>query len=222
MITITALKWAPPFAQGKVRDLRVRWALEEAGLPYEMRLIDSVDQKSKPHRGQQPFGQIPVMTEGGVSLFESGAIVLDIAERGNVLLPADPTVRRMARCWVFAALNSIEPRCANLAEVDLFLEDEAMKAARRPLVLAPLQTRLDELETALGKRDYLAGDAFSVADLLMTTVLRILDHTALLMPHAGLVALKARCEGRPAFARALEGQMKDFRSHAPADMKYGA
>src|SRR6185312_11242884 len=110
MIRVTAFRWVPPFAQGLVRDLRVRWALEEAGLPYEERLIGFEDQAAKSYRAQQPFGQVPVYEEDGLVLFESGAIVLHIAEKSGVLLPSDPNGQARAKTWMFAALNSIEPR----------------------------------------------------------------------------------------------------------------
>jgi len=216
-IVVTAFKWVPPFAKGLVRDLRVRWALEEAGLPYEQKLIGPEDQASAEYRALQPFGQVPVMmTEddqgGSLELFESGAIVLGIAERpeaGNSLLPADPCQRSRAITWLFAALNSIEPHVQNLAGIDLFYAGEEWAKLRRPGAEAMVQKRLSELAAALGDKDYLE-DHFSIGDLMMTTVLRILRHTDLVDREPKLAAYLARCEARPAFQRALAAQMAVF------------
>src|SRR5579872_3207419 len=124
MITVSAFRWVPPFARGLVRDLRVRWALEEAGLPYESRLIGPEDQKSQTYRAMQPFGQVPVYEEDGLVLFESGAILLHIAERSNALMPSDEKARARVTAWVFAALNSVEPHIQNLTAIDLFHTDQ--------------------------------------------------------------------------------------------------
>ena len=125
MITVTAFKWVPPFAQGQVRDHRVRWVLNEVGWPYRIKLIDAQDQKSEDYRAEQPFGQVPAMEEPGrPTLFETGAILLDVATRSGKLLPADNNERSVAICWMFAALNSIEPALMNLGEVDFFMKDE--------------------------------------------------------------------------------------------------
>src|SRR5689334_1903674 len=137
MITLTAFRWVPPFAQGVVRDLRVRWALEEAGLSYKERLIGPEDQKSADYRRLQPFGQVPAYEEsdgagGGLQLFESGAIVLHIAQRSETLLPAEPAARARATAWMFAALNSIEPHVQHLATIDLFNADQDWARLRRP------------------------------------------------------------------------------------------
>lgn len=215
MITITAFKWVPPFAQGQVRDLRVRWALEELGLPYQVERLGFSESKKPPHRARQPFGQVPTLEEDGESLFESGAILLHLAGKGPGLLPADPAARRRAITWLFAALNTIEPPLADLAEVDFFIEDETLKALRRPAVLEQVRLRLGELQDALGGRDWLAGE-FSVADLMMSTVLRIAGHTDVLAEFPALTAFKARCEARPAFQTALAGQLADFDAEPPA------
>ena len=216
-IVVTAFKWVPPFAKGLVRDLRVRWALEEAGLPYEQKLIGPEDQASAEYRALQPFGQVPVMVSeddqgGTLELFESGAIVLGIAERpeaGDSLLPADPAQRSRAITWLFAALNSIEPQVQNLAGIDLFYAGEEWAKLRRPGAEAMVQKRLSELAAALGDKDYLE-DHFSIGDLVMTTVLRILRHTDLVDREPKLAAYLARCEARPAFQRALAAQMAVF------------
>jgi glutathione S-transferase len=215
MIRVSAFRWVPAFAQGLVRDLRVRWALEEAGLFYEERLIGPEDQKAPDYRHLQPFCQVPTFEEDGLVLFESGAIVLHIAERSRALLPSEPMERARARTWALAALNSIEPPIQNLAEIDLFSADQEWAKARRPAVVARIRMRLGELATALGERDYLES-RFSAGDLLMTTVLRILRHTKVLEEYPALDAYRARCETRPAFGRALAAQMAPFQANAPA------
>ncbi|MBN9682991.1 MULTISPECIES: glutathione S-transferase family protein [unclassified Corallococcus] len=212
MITISAFKWVPPFAQGVVRDLRVRWALEEAGLPYEARLIDPQVQKSADYRAQQPFGQVPVFQEDGLTLFESGAIVVHLASRSEVLFPRDEAGRARALTWVFAALNSLEIYVQQLAEIDLFVPDAQWAKLHRPDVVARLDHRLGELATWLGDREYLE-DRFTAGDLMMTTVLRILRHTDMLDAHPTLKAYKERCEARPAFQRALTAQLEAFQQH---------
>jgi glutathione S-transferase len=213
MITISAFKWVPPFAQGVVRDLRVRWALEEAGLPYEAKLIDPDVQASAEYRALQPFGQVPIFEENGLKLFESGAIVLHIASRSEALLPADAAGKARAMTWVFAALNTIEIRVQQLAEIDLFNADKEWAKLHRPDVEKATLRRLHELATSLGDREYLEG-RFTVGDLMMTTVLRTLRHTNLLDAEPKLKAYKERCEARPAFQRALKAQMAAFEQHA--------
>jgi glutathione S-transferase len=209
MITITALKWAPPFAQGLVRDLRVRWALEEAGLPYRVRLLDAADQASAEYRLQQPFGQVPAFEEDGLVLFESGAIVLHIGARSETLLPNDPAERARAVTWVLAALNSVELFIRQLATIDLFNADKEWARERRPDVEKAVRKRLGELAASLGKRDYLEG-RFTAGDLMMTSVLQILRHTDLVAAEPVLAAYQARCEARPAFQKALADQMATF------------
>lgn len=209
MITISAFKWVPPFAQGNVRDLRVRWALEEAGLPYQARLIDSDVQASADYRARQPFGQVPIFEENGLVLFESGSIVLHIAARSDVLFPREEAGRARATTWVFAALNSIEPHLMQLVEIDIFSAGQEWAKLHRPDVVKMVQRRLGELATALGDREFLEG-RFTVGDLMMAAVLRILRHTDLLDAEPRLKAYKERCEARPAFQRALAAQMEPF------------
>ena len=209
MIIVTAFKWVPPFAQGLVRDLRVRWALEEAGLPYEVRLLEDGEKDSAGYRAWQPFGQVPAYEEDGLKLFESGAIVLRIAERGETLLPGDPAARARAVEWLFAALNSIEPMIQNLAGIDLFYADQQWAKLRRPDAEAAARKRLAELASALGDKPFLDGPRFTAGDLMMATVLRILRHTEL-VGEAGLGGYLERCQSRPAFERALAGQMAPF------------
>lgn len=214
-ITVTAFKWVPPFAQGLVRDLRVRWALEEAGLPYEERLIGQEDQNTKAYREQQPFGQVPVYEEDGLVLFESGAILLHIAERSEALMPSDANGRERARAWVFAALNSIEPPVQNLVSIDLFYSNEEWAKLRRPGAVDFLDNRLKSLSTWMEGREYLE-ESFSAGDLMMVTVLRLLRHTDILKQrHPLLEAHRLRCEARPAFKKALAEQMAAFAKNAP-------
>jgi glutathione S-transferase len=214
VIKVSAFRWVPPFAQGLVRDLRVRWALEEAGLAYEERLIGPEDQTSERYRCLQPFGQVPAFEEDGLVLFESGAIVLHVAERSDALLPSDPMARARSRTWMFAALNSVEPQIQNLAEIDLFHAEEEWAKVRRPAVVEMVNARLANLASRLDGTDYLV-DRFTAADLLMTTVLRILRHTDLVARVPVLEAYRRRCEARPAFQRALADQMAPFAENAP-------
>jgi glutathione S-transferase len=214
MITISAFRWVPSFAQGQVRDLRVRWALEEAGLSYETRLLESGDGDKPDYRALQPFGQVPIFVEDDVALFESGAIVLHIGERSEILLPKDVKARARAVQWLIAALNSIEPFAMNLAAIDLFYADEEWAKLRRPGAEAFVQRRLEALSKALGDKPYLDGDRFTAGDLMMTTVLRILGHTDIVMRDLRLAAYVERCTARPAFQRALDAQLGDFRQAA--------
>jgi glutathione S-transferase len=215
MIKVSAFRWVPPFARGLVRDLRVRWALEEAGLPYETRLLGPDEKKSSEYRAMQPFGQVPTFEGDGIVLFESGAILLHIAEQSDVLMPSDAKGRARTITWMFAALNSVEPGIQNLAAIDLFHADEEWAKARRPGAVKEAQTRLAALADWLGGRDYLE-DRFTVADLLMTTVLRIPRNTDLIAQIPVLEAYRLRCEARPAFTRALAAQMADFTDAMPA------
>lgn len=214
MITISAFRWVPSFAQGQVRDLRVRWALEEAGLPYKTRLLEQGDGDKPDYRALQPFGQVPIFVEDDAVLFESGAIVLHIGERSEVLLPSDAKARARAIQWLIAALNSIEPFAMNLAAIDLFYADEEWAKLRRPGAEAFVQRRLDALSRSLGEKPYLDGDHFTVGDLMMTTVLRILGHTDIVTSDRRLAAYVERCTARPAFQRALDAQLGDFRQAA--------
>jgi glutathione S-transferase len=209
MITVTAFKSVPPFAQGLVRDLRVRWALEEAGLRYEEKLLGDGEKDSADYRAWQPFGQVPAYEENGLKLFESGAIALRIAERSENLLPGDPAARARAIEWLFAALNTIEPPIQNLAGIDLFYADQKWAKLRRPDAEAAVRKRLAELAAAMGGKPFLDGPRFTAGDLMMATVLRILRHTQL-VAESGLGDYLARCESRPAFQRALAGQMAAF------------
>jgi glutathione S-transferase len=212
MITISAFPWVPPPARGQVRDLRVRWALEEAGLPYRTRLLEQGEGDTSEYRALQPFGQVPILVEDDFALFESGAIVLHIGERSEVLLPKDAKARARAIQWLIAALNSIEPFVMNLALIDLFYADQEWAKLRRPGAEAFVRRRLGSLSEALGDKPYLDGDRFTAGDLMMTTVLRILPDIVTSDPR--LAAYVERCTARPAFRRALDAQLGDFREAA--------
>lgn len=213
MITVTAFRWVPPFAQGLVRDLRVRWALEEAGLPYQVRLIGPEDQGTASYRALQPFGQVPVFEEDGLELFESGAILHHIAQRSPALAPADRKGQARMTSWMFAALNSVEPHVQNLATIDLFNADQPWAVQRRPKALEVLEGRLTALGAWLEGRDYLE-DRFTAADLLMTTVLQILRHTEVVAGFPVVEAYRRRCEARPAYRKAYADQMATFEANA--------
>jgi glutathione S-transferase len=214
MITIYSYKWVPDMVRGLVRDLRVRWALEEAGLDYQEWLIGfGEDQDSPAFRACQPYGQIPVYEEDGLVLFESGAIVQHIGEKSEALLPRDPAARARAICWLFSALNSVEPFVQQLCEIDLFHGDARWAAERRPQMEPWVKRRLSELAAALGDKDYLEGQ-FTVGDLMMATVLRNLRHTELVAAEPVAQAYLARCEARPAFQRALADHLASFQDQA--------
>lgn len=215
-IEISAFAWVPPFAKGVVRDLRVRWALEEVGLPYRERLLNAMNERPAEYFREQPFGQVPIYNEGDIHMFETGAIVLHIAERSDVLMPRDPAGRARAISWVVAALNSIEPMIIELVNIDIFNAGADWTQARRPEVERKVRERLGRLSAWLGERDYLE-DRFTAGDLMMTTMLRMLRHTDLVAEHPSLAAFQARCEARPAFQRALEAQLAAFERHQPAE-----
>jgi glutathione S-transferase len=210
MITISAFKSVPDFARGQVRDLRVRWALEEAGLPYKTRLLQQGDQDYPEYRALQPFGQVPILEEGGLVLFESGAIVLYIGERSETLLPKEAGSRARATQWLISALNSIEPFVMNISSIDLFYANEEWAKLRRPSAVEFVQRRLSALSSSLSDKPFLDGDCFTVGDLMMTTVLRILQHTEIVSSDKRLAAYVERCTARPAFKRAIEAQLGDF------------
>lgn len=214
MITISAFRWVPDFARGQVRDLRVRWALEEAGLPYRTRLLQIGDQDKPDYRALQPFGQVPTFEEDDLVLFESGAIVLHIGERCEALLPSDPAARSRAMQWLIAALNSIEPFVINVALIDLFYKNEEWAKLRRTGAVEFVNKRLAALSKNLGDKPFLDGDRFTAGDLMMSTVLRILKHTDIVTGDPRLAAYIERCTARPAFKRALDAQLGDFREAA--------
>ncbi len=206
MLKLTTLKGVPPVVQGLVRDLRVRWALEEAGIPYEARLLTPGEHKQPAFLALQPFGQVPLIEDGNLCLFESGAIVLYIARRSEHLLPQNPEAAERTRAWVFAALNSIEPFVSPLLEIDFFHAGQEWARLRRPAAEAALIKRLDALAAWLGDREWLEGQ-FTAGDLMMASVLRMLRSTELVTGHAILGPYLNRCEARPAFGRALAAHM---------------
>lgn len=215
MITLYAFRWVPDFARGHVRDLRVRWALEEAGIPYRQKLLGQEEQDAPGYLALQPFAQVPAIEEDGATLFESGAIVLNIARRSAALMPADPQGRARAEAWMFAALNSVEPVIGNLADIDIFAQGERWAEERRPAALDQVQARLDRLEHWLGDKAFLEG-AFTAGDLLMSDVLRILDYTSIIEDRPLLRAYRDRCTARPAFRKALADQLASFEEPAAA------
>jgi Glutathione S-transferase len=215
-LQVSAFKWVPPFAQGLVRDLRVRWAIEEAGRDYDAKLIDFEEQKSASYRQMQPFCQVPAMDEDGLVLFESGAIVMHIAEQSGALMPSDPSDRARVKTWMFAALNTIEPPIAMLNFIEMMPGNDAPEIeALRSKLVNWIESRLDQLLAFLGEREYLVDNRFTAADLLMTTVLRILRTTDLVERRPKLAAYQSRCESRPAFSKALAAQLRTFAENAP-------
>ena len=214
MREVTAYNWVPDFAQGFVKDLRVRWALEEAGLPYTERLIDHQQKLQPEHLKRQPFAQVPVYRDDQVELFESGAIVMQIAEGSEALMPKDETGRARTMSWAFAALNSVEPFVANVRLTELFHPDAPWADGYMENASRMAAGRLARVADWLQGRDYLEG-RFTAGDLLMASVLRELEGHALLAAHPVLEAYVKRCTGRPAFGRALEAQLKVFAAHPP-------
>lgn len=210
---VSAYQWVPDFARGHVRDLRVRWALEEVGVPYETHLLDAMAERPADYLREQPFGQVPTYRDGAVEMFESGAIVAHIAETHPGLLPDDPAARARAKSWVVASLNTVEPITQQLAEIDFFHKGEAWTQERRPQVLEQATKRLRQLADYLGGRDWLEGE-FTAGDLMMIAVLRIFDGTPALEPHPALTAYVRRGQARPAFQRALAAQFADFKEEA--------
>lgn len=215
-VSVSAFKWVPKLVQGLVRDLRVRWALEEAGLEYDELLVETGPggQRSPGYLALQPFGQVPAYVEDGLTLFESGAIVLRIAERSPALMPTTDSGRARAQAWMFAAVNSIEPHVQALTEADIFCAGQAWVDERRPVLEQRVRQRLADLARVLDGNDYL-DERFTAGDLMMATVLRIPRHVPLVAEYPVLAAYLARCEARPAFERALASQMACFGRHAP-------
>ncbi|QOZ53381.1 glutathione S-transferase family protein [Bradyrhizobium sp. CCBAU 53338] len=207
--TITAFANAPDRGRGLARDMGVRWALEEVGQPYDVRLLSFSEMKQASHRALHPFGQIPTYEDGGLVLFESGAIVLHIAERHAGLLPDEPEGRARAIAWMFAALSSLEPPVLDLTIAVIVERNEAWYEQRLPRVKDRIRERLRDLSVRLGNADWLDG-AFSAGDLMMITVLRRLKASGLLDEYPNLPAYVARGETRPAFRRAFDAQMAVF------------
>lgn len=207
--TITAFDHSPDRGRGLARDMRVRWALEEVGQAYTVLPVPWAAMKHPDHRARSPFGQIPTYHDGDLALFESGAIVLHLAERHGGLLPDDAPARARAIAWMFAALNTVEPPVVELSMAFLAERDQPWYEARRPMLVERVKTRLGELADHLGDAEWLDG-AFSAGDLLMVTVLRRLGSTGLLDGYPTLTAYIARAEARPAYARAFAAQLAAF------------
>lgn len=213
MINCYAFAAVPPVVHGLVRDLRVRWALEEAGIPYRVTLVGDGGgaMPRSDYRRIQPFGQIPAIEDGDLTLFESGACVLHVAEKSGKLLGSNPADRAHVMQWMFAALNSIEPPVQELAMLDLAHAGQGWATERRPAVVDWVRRRLGELAGQFDGKEHLVG-AFSAADVLMVSVLRMLRTTDLVAEQPVLAAYHKRCEARPAFQKALDGQMSAFKA----------
>ena len=214
-ITITAFERSPDGGKGLARDTRVRWALEEVGQPYKVRLVSFSAMREPAHLTLHPFGQIPTYEEGDLVLFETGAIVLHIAERHAGLLPADANARARAITWMFAALNTVEPPILELAIAKLLEADKPWYEKRLPLVEDRVRSRLNELSARLGNAEWLDG-AFSAGDLLMVSVLLRLKPSGILGEFPKLAAYVVRGEARPAYKRAFEAQLAVNTSKPPA------
>ena len=211
---VTTFGWVPEFARGFVRDIRPRWALEEVGQDYEVELIS--DSKCADYRARQPFGQVPVYRDEQGEIFESGAMVLRIAERGGKLLPTDPAARSRAIQWMVAALNSVEPFVMALVINDVFEAEREWSKARHGHVEERLQIRLGELEAALGDKKWLDGDEFTIGDLMMISVLGGLRGTGQLDSHPKLADYVRRGETRPSHKKAMADHLATFEEPALA------
>jgi glutathione S-transferase len=207
--TITAFKASPDRGRGLARDMQVRWALEEVGQSYDVRLVTFAEMKAPPHLAVHPFGQIPTYEDGDLSLFESGAIVLRIAERHEGLLPKDPDARSRAVMWMFAAQATVQPPIVEFGMAAILERDKPWFEARQPMLEQAVRTRLDQLAAYLGEADWLDGD-FSAGDLMMVTVLRRLMGSGVLEGYPTLQAYIARAEQRPAWKRAYDDQAAVF------------
>ena len=212
-IEITAFRWVPEGPRGLVKDLRVRWALEEAGLDYRVRAI-GLDRPAN-YRDDQPFEQVPCFDDGTVRIFESGAIVQYIAENSDTLLPRDAQSRYRAIQWSYAALSSIEPFIQFRTLLDSFWADRDWACPAKPTFDELARLRLGQLSDRLGDKQWLEGDRFTIGDLMMVTVLRLADRGKLLGDTPNLASYVKRGEARPAFKRALEDQLATYREHEP-------
>jgi glutathione S-transferase len=213
-IELTAFRWVPGFAEGLVRDLRIRWALEETGRDYRVRLLDALTPRPADYFLEQPFGQVPAIRDGDVQLFESGAILIHFGLGDERLLPADHAQRMRAIAWLIAALNSVEPMILELINIDIFNSGQDWTKERRPQVVDKIGARLKLLSEALGDKDWLEG-RFTIGDLMMVSVLRNLRHTDLVADCANLEAYVKRGEARPAFQRAHADQLAVFAANQP-------
>ena len=208
-ITITAFEQSPDRGAGLARDMRVRWALEELGQPYDVRLLSFQAMKKPEHLVLHPFGQIPTYEEGDLALFESGAIVVHVAERHAGLLPDDANARARAIAWMFAAVSTVEPPILEFANARLLESDKPWSKERLPLVVDRVRARLKQLSARLGGADWLDG-AFSAGDLMMVHALQRLKPSGILDEYPNLVAYIARAEARPAYKRAFDAKLAVF------------
>jgi len=206
---VTAFEWVPPFARGLVRDLRVRWALEEIGAPYDTELLNARTPRPDEYLARQPFDQVPAFRDGELDLFETGAILLYLGERDERLLPAHGQARWTAIGWLFSALNSVEPVVTRIVTYDVFNKDKDWAAQARESATGLCGQKLKRVNDALAGKDWLAG-SFSIADIAMVTVLNGLRHTELVAEYPQLAAYHQRGTERPAYKRALDAQMADF------------
>jgi glutathione S-transferase len=206
---VTAFDWVPDFARGLVRDLRVRWALEELGRPYDTELLNARAPRPEEYLARQPFDQVPAFRDGELNLFETGAILLYLGEQDERLLPASGQAHWDAIAWLFSALNSVEPVLQRIVSYDVFYKDQPWAPGAREATDGLCRKKLERVNAALEGKDWLAGP-FSVADIAMITVLNILRHTDLVAEYPALAAYKARGEARPAYKRALDAQYADF------------
>lgn len=216
MREVTAYNWVPEFAQGFVKDLRVRWALEEAGLPYTDRLIDHEQKLQPEHLARQPFAQVPVYRDDRVEMFESAAIVMHVAQESDALMPREAAAQARVMSWAFAALNSIEPHVMNVTGTQLFNAGKPWAEGYLKSARGMLDMRLNQLSGWLNGRDYLEAGRFTAADLLMASVLRELKRDGTLAQFPALEAYCDGCIGRPAFKRAIDAQLQVFAAHEPA------
>jgi glutathione S-transferase len=212
-IEITAFQWVPQGAQGLVKDLRVRWALEEAGLDYRVRLIGG--ERPPGYERDQPFNQVPCLRDEAVQIFESGAIVQYIGERSEALLPRDEQGRMRAIQWTYAAVSSVEPFVQLRALLNVVFADQDWAEPAKPTFDHFARLRLQQLSDRLGSKPWLEGERFTIGDLMMVTVLRIADRSGQLTDYPNLAGYVKRGEARPAFQQALSDQLATFREHEP-------
>ena len=211
---VTAFDWVPDFAKGLVRDLRVRWAFEEIGEPYAVEKFGAASPRPGDYAKWQPFEQVPALRDGAVEIFESGAILLYIAEKHDALLPKDEQARWRAISWLFAGLNSVEPSCTRYFAYAVFNADKAWSEGAKEAVVPLLKQKLKRVTDALGDNDWLAGE-FSIADIMMATVLNSLKESGFVDEFPTLAAYHKRAIGRPAYQRALAAQLADFDGPRP-------
>lgn len=213
-VEITAFRWVPPFAQGLVRDLRIRWALEEIGRPYRVRLLDALHRRPDDYFCEQPFGQVPIYKDAEVQLFESGAILIHLGMQDERLLPTETSERMRGIAWLIASLNSVEPAILALLTANIFSKGQPWTEGASEQFTGILKERLRCVSNALGDREWLE-DRFTIGDLMLVAVLRQLRGTNILDEYPNVAALVKRGEARPAFKQALADQLAVFREHEP-------